>query len=165
MKEVLYNVWHLLYVNHIIFTDNVWTIFGHNPTSDIFWTEIYWTTRTSDGLGHIFFLKLAPLVDTHPKPCSWNIQFVCEHSNVRIVCEYLTIFAKNILFAKAADKPHLLAVLTKNYDPRNLRKDSENCLQNSSIIQLNVLVFALITSRNELKVPRNTLLNWDHIQN
>ena len=55
MKEVLYNVCHLLYVNHIIFIDNVWTIFGHNPTSDIFWTEIYWTTRTSDGLGHIFF--------------------------------------------------------------------------------------------------------------
>ena len=129
MKEVLYNVCHLLYVNHIIFIANVRTIFGHNPTSDNFWTEIYRTTRTSDGLGHMFFfLKLAPLVDTHPKPCSWNIQFVCEHSNVRIVCEYLTIFAKKILFAKAANKRHLLAVLTNNYDPRNLRKDSENFL-------------------------------------
>ena len=101
MKEVLYNVCHLLYVNHIIFIANVRTIFGHNPTSDNFWTEIYRTTRTSDGLGHMFFfLKLAPLVDTHPKPCSWNIQFVCEHSNVRIVCEYLTIFAKKYRLLK-----------------------------------------------------------------
>ena len=86
MKEVPYNVCHISHVNHIIFIANVRTFFGQ---------------RSTELLGHrtdsdiYFFLKLAPLVDTHPKPCPWNIRFICEHSNVRIICEYLTIFAKN----------------------------------------------------------------------
>ena len=50
-------------MNYIMPIVNVQTIFGHTHSSDIFWTEICSTSRTSDGLGWIFFLlKLAQLV-------------------------------------------------------------------------------------------------------
>ena len=42
---------------------NLWTIFGHATNLAIFGTEICVTSRTSDGLGQIFFfLKVAPLI-------------------------------------------------------------------------------------------------------
>ena len=49
-------------MNPIIPIVNHQTIFEHTTNSDNFWTEICLTSRTSDGLGQIFFLKLAPLV-------------------------------------------------------------------------------------------------------
>ena len=53
-------------MNHIIPIINVRTIFGHTPTLGNFWTEACPTSRTSDGLGRMFFfLKLTSLVAAH----------------------------------------------------------------------------------------------------
>ena len=116
-----------------IFGQRSTELLGHRTDSDIcFFSE---TGTTSRYTSQTVLLEYSI--------CLWT--FECAHS--------LWIFnniCQKILFAKAADKRHLLAVLTKNYDPRNLRKDSENFLENSSIIQLNVLVFALISSRNDI---------------
>ena len=54
-----------LYMNHIVPIVNLRSISGHATNSDIFRTEIFLPSRTSDGLGQIF-LKLASLVSiTH----------------------------------------------------------------------------------------------------
>ena len=63
---------------------------------------------------------------------------------------YIQKYLPKILFAKAANKWHLLAVLTNNYDPGNFRKDFKNFSKNYSIIQLNVLVFALFSYGNDI---------------
>ena len=55
MTEVLYHYGDILGMNHIIPIGNVQTIFRHIPTSESFWTESYLASRTSDGLGRIFF--------------------------------------------------------------------------------------------------------------
>ena len=62
MNEILYHACQILDVNRIIPTVNVQTIFGHTPVLNFSWTETCLTSRTSDGLGQIFFLKLTPLV-------------------------------------------------------------------------------------------------------
>ena len=55
MTEVIYHYGDILGMNHIISIGNNRTIFGHIPTSESFWTESYLASRTSDGLGQIFF--------------------------------------------------------------------------------------------------------------
>ena len=55
MKEVLLIVCYILAKNRIIPIVYVRTTFGHIPTLDGFWTEICLTSRTSHGLGQIFF--------------------------------------------------------------------------------------------------------------
>ena len=75
---------------------------------------------------------------------------------------YIQKYLPKILFAKAANKGHLLTVLTNNYNPGNFQKDFKNFSKSYSIIQLNVLVFALFSNGNDIflpKVSRITLLN------
>ena len=80
---------------HIIPMVNLWTIFGHTTNSDNFWTEICLTSRTSDGLGQIFFLKLAPLIDTlHQHHTSWIDISMCAFMQVyerKLICGHATL--------------------------------------------------------------------------
>ena len=55
MKQWITQKMDLVIPTVLLLIVNVWTIYGNTLTSDIFWTEICQTSRTSDGLGQIFF--------------------------------------------------------------------------------------------------------------
>ena len=78
----------------IITIVNVRTIFGHIPTSEIVWTEICLTSRTSDGLGQIFFWN-------------WHHYSVCNQVKYRSETRPPSPHARNFIKLKVSIR-HLL---------------------------------------------------------